>query len=384
MSPIPSSTTFAVPETLINGAVRKAKNRLVPMIIIMYLIAYIDRANLGFAALRMNADLNLTPDLFGFAAGIFYVGYVIFEVPSNVLLGRFGCNVWFARIMVTWGLLSMATGPQSRCRLPINHSISAGLCRGRASSRPDLLHDDLVPKTGAFQGDILLLSWAAALFDYRRTAFRSDPRSYEWLFRSQELAMAFHYRRDSGADHRGRLLSFYLTNTPKEAKWLTDEEREAYDRMMEEERKKIASHGHADLEASLLSSKVWILGFAYCATVFGLTGLVFWMPQIIKQFKVTDTMVGLLSTIPYIIGAIVMCWWAARSDAKKERFWHFIVPSLVFSAGFVLTACSTSPWASLLGMVISTAAFLSAVPVYYTLPASFLVGAASAGGMADL
>jgi ACS family tartrate transporter-like MFS transporter len=106
MRPNASSTTFAVPETLINGAVRKAKNRLVPMIIIMYLI---DRANLGFAALRMNADLNLTPDLFGFAAGVFYVGYVIFEVPSNVLLGRFGCNIWFALIMVAWGLLSMAT-----------------------------------------------------------------------------------------------------------------------------------------------------------------------------------------------------------------------------------------------------------------------------------
>jgi ACS family tartrate transporter-like MFS transporter len=92
--------------------------------------------------------------------------------------------------------------------------------------------------------------------------------------------------------------------------------------------------------------------------------------------------VGLLSTIPYIVGAIVMCWWAARSDAKKERFWHFIVPSLIFSAGFCVTAFAPLPWVSLLGMVISTAAFLSAVPVYYTLPASFLVGAASAGGMA--
>jgi MFS transporter, ACS family, tartrate transporter len=109
MRSIANSTAIATSETLIDGAVRKAKNRLVPMIIIMYLIAYIDRANLGFAALRMNADLNLTPDLFGFAAGIFYVGYVIFEVPSNILLGRFGCNVWFARIMATWGLLSMAT-----------------------------------------------------------------------------------------------------------------------------------------------------------------------------------------------------------------------------------------------------------------------------------
>ena len=109
MRSIANSTAIATPETLIDGAVRKAKNRLVPMIIIMYLIAYRIGRISGFAALRMNADLNLTPDLFGFAAGIFYVGYVIFEVPSNILLGRFGCNVWFARIRATWGLLSMAS-----------------------------------------------------------------------------------------------------------------------------------------------------------------------------------------------------------------------------------------------------------------------------------
>ena len=124
--------------------------------------------------------------------------------------------------------------------------------------------------------------------------------------------------------------------------------------MMEQQRKEVSSHGHADLKASLLSWQVWVLGMAYCATVFGLTGLVFWMPQIIKQFKFTDTTVGLLSTIPYIIGAVIMCWWAARSDARKERFWHFIVPSLIFSAGFIVTAISSSPWASLFGMVICT------------------------------
>jgi sugar phosphate permease len=135
--------------------------------------------------------------------------------------------------------------------------------------------------------------------------------------------------------------------------------------------KEVSSHGHADLKASLLSWQVWVLGIAYCATVFGLTGLVFWMPQIIKQFKFTDTTVGLLSTIPYIIGAVIMCWWAARSDARKERFWHFIIPSLIFSAGFIVTALSTSPWTSLFGMVISTSAFLSAVPVYYTLISLF-------------
>ena len=141
MRTYPHSAAIDLPETLIDGAVRKAKSRLVPMIIIMYLIAYIDRANLGFAALRMNADLNLTPDLFGFAAGIFYVGYVIFEVPSNILLGRFGCNVWFARIMVTWGLLSMAT---CLSRGVVSLSIVRFLL-GFAGSRPDLLHDHLVP-----------------------------------------------------------------------------------------------------------------------------------------------------------------------------------------------------------------------------------------------
>ena len=381
MRPIPSSTTFAIPETLINGAVRKAKKRLVPMIIIMYLIAYIDRANLGFAALRMNADLNLTPDLFGFAAGVFYVGYVIFEVPSNVLLGRFGCNIWFARIMVTWGLLSMAT---ALSRDVVTLSIIRFLLGfAEAGLAPGLIYYMTIwfPKRelskvisyyylGLPLSSIIAGPLSGLILDHMNGVF--GLKSWQWLFILEGIPALI----------IAVVVLFYLTNTPKEAKWLTEEERAAYDRMMEEERNQIASHGHDDLKASLLSWKVWILGIAYCATVFGLTGLVFWMPQLIKQFNVTDTVVGLLSTIPYIIGAVVMCWWAARSDAKKERFWHFIVPSLVFSVGFVLTAYSSSPWASLLGMIISTAAFLSAVPVYYTLPASFLVGAASAGGMA--
>jgi MFS transporter, ACS family, tartrate transporter len=374
-------TTLAVPETLIDGAVRKAKRRLLPMIVIMYLIAYIDRANLGFAALRMNADLNLTPDLFGFAAGIFYVGYVIFEVPSNILLGRFGCNVWFARIMVTWGLLSMATA------LSIG-VVSLSIVRfllgfAEAGLAPGLIYYMTIwfPKRelskvisyyylGLPLSSIIAGPLSGLILDHFNGFW--GLRSWQWLFIIEGIpalvvaVVAF----------------FYLTNTPKEAKWLTDEERAAYDRMMEGERQEVASHGHADLKASLLSGKVWVLGIAYSATVFGLTGLVFWMPQIIKQFKVTDTVVGLLSTIPYIVGAVVMCWWAARSDARKERFWHFIVPSLIFSVGFVVTAFSSSPWVSLLGMIISTTAFLSAVPVFYTLPASFLVGAASAGGMA--
>jgi MFS transporter, ACS family, tartrate transporter len=381
MSSMNRLTSIDSPETLIDGAVRKAKNRLVPMIIIMYLIAYIDRANLGFAALRMNADLNLTPDLFGFAAGIFYVGYVIFEVPSNILLGRFGCNVWFARIMLTWGLLSMAT---CLSRGVVSLSIVRFLLGfAEAGLAPGLIYYMTIwfPKRelskvisyyylGLPLSSIIAGPLSGLILDHMNGYF--GLKSWQWLFIIEGIPALI----------VAVVVLLYITNTPKEAKWLTDEEREAYDEMMARERSEVTAHGHADLKASLLSPQVWVLGAAYCATVFGLTGLVFWMPQIIKQFNFSDTTVGLLSTIPYMIGAIVMCWWAARSDAKKERFWHFIIPSLIFSVGFVFTALSSSPWTSLFGMVICTAAFLSAVPVFYTLPASFLVGAASAGGMA--
>jgi ACS family tartrate transporter-like MFS transporter len=381
MHPTTNSTTMDPPEMLIDGAVRKAKSRLVPMIIIMYLIAYIDRANLGFAALRMNADLNLTPDLFGFAAGIFYVGYVIFEVPSNVLLGRFGCNVWFARIMVTWGLLSMAT---CLSRGVVSLSIVRFLLGfAEAGLAPGLIYYMTIwfPKRelskvisyyylGLPLSSIIAGPLSGLILDHMNGYL--GLKSWQWLFILEGIPALI----------VSVFALLYVTNTPKEAMWLTDEERDAYAKMMAKEHQEVASHGHADLRASLLSPQVWVLGIAYSATVFGLTGLVFWMPQIIKQFHFSDTSVGLLSTIPYIIGAIVMCWWAARSDAKKERFWHFMIPSLIFSLGFVLTAFSSSPWGALIGMIVSTAAFLSAVPVYYTLPASFLVGAASAGGMA--
>ena len=203
MRSIANSTAIATPETLIDGAVRKAKSRLVPMIIIMYLIAYIDRANLGFAALRMNADLNLTPDLFGFAAGIFYVGYVIFEVPSNILLGRFGCNVWFARIMATWGLLSMAT---CLSRDVVSLSIVRFLLGfAEAGLAPGLIYymtiwfpkRELSKVISYYYLGLPLSSIIAGPLS------GSDPRSHEWIFWSQELAMAFHYRRPSSTRRGG-------------------------------------------------------------------------------------------------------------------------------------------------------------------------------------
>jgi MFS transporter, ACS family, tartrate transporter len=239
MRPSASSTTFAVPETLINGAVRKAKNRLVPMIIIMYLIAYIDRAKLGFAALRMNADLNLTPDLFGFAAGVFYVGYVIFEVPSNVLLGRFGCNIWFARIMVTWGLLSMAT---ALSRDVVSLSIIRFLLGfAEAGLAPGLIYYMTIwfPKRelskvisyyylGLPLSSIIAGPLSGLILDHMNGVF--GLKSWQWLFILEGIPALI----------IAVVVLLYLTNTPKEAKWLTEEERTAYDRMMEEERNQIA------------------------------------------------------------------------------------------------------------------------------------------------
>lgn len=178
------------------------------------------------------------------------------------------------------------------------------------------------------------------------------------------------------------IVFLYLTDKPSKASWLKPEERQAYQDLMEKDQHATLSVGHSGFREMIKDRRVWILGMAYFFTVIGLTGLGFWMPQFIKRFDYSDTVVGMLGTIPYIAGAVVMCWWSNHSDKTGERTWHFIIPSLVFSVGFVIAAISDSPVISMLGLTISTMGMLSCVPTFYTLPASFLTSRGCAGGMA--
>ncbi|WP_336998444.1 MFS transporter [Leclercia sp. M50] len=378
VTPEPGQTEIS---SLARGAVKKAKFRLMPLILLMYLLAFIDRSNIGMAALTMNQSLGLTPEHFGFAVGIFSFGYILFEIPSNVLLERYGARFWLARIMITWGIISMAMAfVQGVVTLSILRFLlgvaEAGLAPGIVFYLTTWFPKKELAKVFSiyYLGVPLAAIIANPISGYILDNFHNvgGLESWQWLFLIEGCPPVI----------LSVVVFLYLTDKPSKASWLKPEERQAYQDLMEKDQQATLSAGHSGFREMIKDRRVWLLGMAYFFTVIGLTGLGFWMPQFIKRFDYSDTVVGMLGTIPYIAGAVVMCWWSNHSDKTNERTWHFILPSLLFSVGFVVAAISDSPVISMVGLTLSTVGMLSCVPTFYTLPASFLTSRGCAGGMA--
>ncbi|WP_312344162.1 MFS transporter [Leclercia sp.] len=378
VTPEPGQTEIS---SLARGAIKKAKFRLMPLILLMYLLAFIDRSNIGMAALTMNQSLGLTPENFGFAVGIFSFGYILFEIPSNVLLERYGARFWLARIMITWGIISMAMAfAQGVVTLSILRFLlgvaEAGLAPGIVFYLTTWFPKKELAKVFSiyYLGVPLAAIIANPISGYILDNFHNvgGLESWQWLFLIEGCPPVI----------LSVVVFLYLTDKPSKASWLKPEERQAYQDLMEKDQEATLSAGHSGFREMIKDRRVWLLGMAYFFTVIGLTGLGFWMPQFIKRFDYSDTVVGMLGTIPYIAGAVVMCWWSNHSDKTNERTWHFILPSLLFSVGFVVAAISDSPVISMVGLTLSTVGMLSCVPTFYTLPASFLTSRGCAGGMA--
>ncbi|MCZ7841166.1 MFS transporter [Leclercia adecarboxylata] len=378
VTPEPGQTEIS---SLARRAIKKAKFRLMPLILLMYLLAFIDRSNIGMAALTMNQSLGLTPEHFGFAVGIFSFGYILFEIPSNVLLERYGARFWLARIMITWGIISMAMAfAQGVVTLSILRFLlgvaEAGLAPGIVFYLTTWFPKKELAKVFSiyYLGVPLAAIIANPISGYILDNFHNvgGLESWQWLFLIEGCPPVI----------LSVVVFLYLTDKPSKASWLKPEERQAYQDLMEKDQQATLSAGHSGFREMIKDRRVWLLGMAYFFTVIGLTGLGFWMPQFIKRFDYSDTVVGMLGTIPYIAGAVVMCWWSNHSDKTNERTWHFILPSLLFSVGFVVAAISDSPVISMVGLTLSTVGMLSCVPTFYTLPASFLTSRGCAGGMA--
>ena len=365
------------------AAVGKAKRRLVWLIVGMYFIAYLDRVNIGFAALTMNQDLGLSPAVYGFGAGVFFWGYFLFEVPSNILLVRFGANRWLARIMFTWGLASMAMaltrGPMSFYGLRFLLGFAeAGLAPGLMYYMTTWFPKDQRAKVFSlyFLGNPLATIIAAPvsgwILDHLGGA--GGLKGWQWLFLIEGLpAVLF-----------AVVVWRYLTNSPEEAEWLSPDERMAYVEMLREEREAVesAQGGHASLKQALISGRVWVLSLAYLCSIIGLWSLAFWLPLMVKEFNVSNTYVGVVVAIPYVIGAVWMILFCAHSDATQERWWHFVITMAMVSAGFVIAALSGSPLISMIGLTLSVMGSLTAVPMFYNFPVALLTGTALAGGIA--
>lgn len=361
--------------------ISKVTRRLIPFLGLLYFVSFLDRVNVGFAAITMNKALGLTATAFGFGTGIFFLGYLLFEVPSNLALKRFGAKKWIARIMLTWGLISGAMAfIQGEWSFYIVRFLlgvaEAGFFPGiilyltfwyPATYRAKIIGLFMVaiPISGVIGSPI-----SGLLFGLNGIWGLAD---WQWMFLVEALPAI--------------ILAFvtlaYLPDGPRDATWLTQPERDWLLRMLENEERHRASIHRTTLAKTLSDPKVWLLGLVYFGPVVGLYGIGFWMPQIVKGFGFNDPVtIGLLAAIPPACGVVAMILWSRHSDAVRERVWHVAIPSALGGIGFVMSAYLSSPMLGMASLSIAAIGIYAALPVFWTLPTAFLSGAAAAGGIA--
>jgi ACS family tartrate transporter-like MFS transporter len=369
--------------------IAKVSRRLVPFLIICYFVAYLDRVNVSFAALMMNQDLGLSQTAFGFGAGIFFIAYFIFEVPSNLLLERFGARKWIARIMLSWGILSgaMALIPTIAHAIGLGSEYSFYLLRVLLG----------VAEAGFFPGIIFYLTlWFPAEYRARIVGYfmAAIPLStvigapisgallylhgglglagWQWLFVIEAVPAII----------LSVVVFFYLTDRPTDASWLAPDERAwLAERLAHEQRQRQAVRDYSVMQA-LVNPRVLGLSLVYFGAVATNYGLSFFLPQIVKAFGLTTFLTTLVSATPYAAGLIGMVWWGRRSDRAVERRFHTAFPLFIAAAGIAVSTVFDDPTLKMISLCVAGFGIFANLPVFWTLPTAFLSGAAAACGIA--
>ena len=356
--------------------------RLLPFLFLLYVVCFLDRVNVGFAALQMNHDLGFSPAVYGFGAGIFFLGYVLFEVPSNLILARMGARVWIARIMITWGLVAAAMmfvrGPLSLYGLRFLLGVAeAGFFPGiiyylsgwfPAAQRARAVARFMIaiPLSGVLGGP---LSGALLGLDGRL-----GLAGWQWLFLLEGLPAVV----------LGFVVLRYLTDRPEEAAWLTPAQRAWLSTHMNQEREQCERHHGSDVLQALSNGTVWQLGLlTFLCTGFGQQVLGLWLPQIVRGLSgLSDFMVGVVSAVPNLIAAVAMVLVGAHSDRTGERVLHIATAAITAASGFLASAYLHLPVLAVLALSLAAAGLLSSHGPFWTLPSTFLSGRAAAGGIA--
>jgi MFS transporter, ACS family, 4-hydroxyphenylacetate permease len=368
---------------------RKVSRRFLWFLLILFMINFIDRTNVGFAALTMLPGLGISASTFALSLTAFATAYLLCEIPSNLILARVGARTWLARIAVTWGLASIAcmfiVGAKSLIGFRVLVGIAeAGFAPGavlyltywfpqyhRARAHTTfMIAQPVAGVIGATASGLLLgLNGVLGLAGWR------------WLFLVEGLpAVLF-----------GILAFFYLTDRPADAKWLTPSEKAtvlaALARDAEEREKRVATGRRRSITRQILSRNMLLVSFAYGCLIGNINALGSWMPQIVRAMSSTELpfwLIGLITAIPPICTMAAMPLVSIHSDRTKERFWHSVLPMLIGAAGWTLAASVSRPGLQLVGLVLVSMALVSAWPIFFTLPSAVLAGESHAAGIAFL
>jgi MFS transporter, ACS family, tartrate transporter len=369
------------PLDLETSTLRKVARRLIPFMGLLYFAAFIDRVNVGFAAVQMNRDLGFSAYVYGLGAGIFFIGYSLFEIPSNLILHRIGGRRWLARIMITWAL------------------IAGGMAAVKGATGFYALRFLLgVAEAGFFPGVVYYLTyWVPAAARARligafmtavpiSTALGGPISSailrldgvfglagWQWLFLTETIPSLV----------LGFVALVYLPDRPADARWLTPEERQWLAATLEAENSAHRTSHRETVFKALTNSRILALSLCYFGVEIALYGIILWIPQIFAHAGIAAAGVGYVVAIPYVLGAVAMLWWSRRSDRLKERVWHIAAASVVAFAGLAASACLVnSPLLSVVAISIGAAGTLAILPIFWTLPTAIVNGAAAAGAIA--
>jgi D-galactonate transporter len=376
-----ASTTAGADEA---SVYRKVTWRIVPFLMLCYVVAYLDRVNVGFAKLQMLSDLKFSDTVFGLGAGVFFIGYFLFEVPSNVILHRVGARVWIARIMITWALISGAfmfvTTPLTFYIMRFLLGLAeAGFFPGiilyltywyPAARRARVVCTFMtaIPLAGVIGGP--LSGWIMASF-----AGLHGWTGWQWMFVLEAVPAI--------------LLSvgvlLYLDDGIASAKWLNpSEKRLLEERIGNDAKDKVA---HPSLRAMFADPRVWLMALIYFCCVMGQYGLTFWMPTLIKTAGIKGVLnIGLFTAIPYSAAVVTMLLLGRSSDKRGERRWHLVIPMLLGAVGLVGSALAgtTNTGIAIFFLSMAAAGVLASAPLFWSLPTAFLNGVAAAAGIAAI
>jgi ACS family tartrate transporter-like MFS transporter len=363
------------------STIRKIYIRLLPFAILSYLMAYIDRINVSFAALTMRGDLKMSAAAYGFALGTFYWSYFIFEVPSNVVMEKVGARLWIARIMITWGLLAAATAY-------VTDATSFGVVRFLLGAA----------EAGFFPGIVLYFTYWFPHYHHARivsgfliglpiAVAAGAPLSTALLELDGLLGFkgwqVMYLAEGIPAFLLGILTLFVLTDKPEQAKFLTQQEKAWLSARLGAERTAKESVRTFTLWQSLIDPKVLLLSINYLGIVTASLGMLFFIPQIIKSIGVTSNMtVGWLTMIPYICGGIGLVVWGFVSDRTNERRWNLLIACVVSTGGLIMAGTTMGSWWALVGMSIAAIGFYGSKGPFWAMPPMFLTGTAAAAAIA--
>lgn len=361
---------------------RRVYWRLIPFLFLLLVVNYLDRVNIGFAALRMNADLGLSATAFGFGASIFFAGYALFEVPSNLILHRVGARVWIARILVSWGLVSgcmaFVQGETSFYVLRFLLGVAEGgflpgvvyyLTQWFPIEHRSKANSGVVAATAL--ASVVGSPLSGAILTYMPEIL--GLRSWQWMFLLEAAPAVL----------LGIVVLLWLTERPEAAVWLPADEKAWLMRRLRDEQTGTTTHGDLAFWQVVRLGRVWALAALFTCFLTALYGVLLWLPQIIKGFGgLSDVEVGLISALPFLCGGGAMLLWARHSDRSRERKWHLSASLALGGIGLLGSAYAPNNTVSFVCLCFAAAGIWGGLGIFWSLTGDFLSGGARAAGIA--